>query len=205
MKYPKDLTGLVFDKLTVIRRDELKPGYWLCQCDCKNPVLKSIERGNIIFGGVRSCGCLMKTGGNLSHGLTGTKCYKAWEQIKMRCYSENNPRYKTYGGRGIKLYEPWIKDPLAFVTYIKSLDNAEKDGYSIDRINNDGNYEPGNLKWSTDKEQGRNMTTTVINIETANKIKELLKEHKPSEVAKILNIKRHIVNNILYRQSWCDE
>lgn len=205
MKYPKDLTNFVFDKLTVIRRDESKPGYWLCKCDCGNPELKSIKRNNIVSKTVKSCGCLTKTGGNFSHGLTGTKCYKAWEQIKMRCYSEKNPRYKTYGGRGIKLYDAWIKDPLAFVTYVKNLENAEKDGYSIDRINNDGNYEPGNLKWSTDKEQRRNTTTTVINIEIANKIKELLKENKPSKVSKILNVKRYIVNNILYNGSWNNE
>ncbi len=93
------------------------------------------------------------------HGLTGTPEYWAWRDIKKRCYNPNNKWYKNYGGRGIKMYEPWI---TSFVSFLQYVGNRPDRGYSIDRIDNNGDYEPGNVKWSTKKEQDNNRRTTVL-------------------------------------------
>lgn len=94
--------------------------------------------------------------GNTIHGLTRTKEYFIWSSIKQRCYNINNKAYKNYGGRGIKMYMGWIDDPEYFIEYIKSLPDYGKEGYTLDRINNDGWYEKGNLRWD-------DRTTQAIN------------------------------------------
>ena len=76
--------------------------------------------------------------------------------MKHRCSNSNNVAYKYYGGRGIEVYNEWKDDFKAFFDYIMKLPNAMKSGYSIDRINNDGNYEPGNVRWATHTDQMNN-------------------------------------------------
>lgn len=83
------------------------------------------------------------------HGLYKTKEYEIWISIKSRCYYKKGKRYKDYGGRGIRVYRSWIHDAKSFIDYIKSLDNYGVVGLQLDRINNDGNYEPDNLRWTT--------------------------------------------------------
>lgn len=80
------------------------------------------------------------------HGLRRHILYRIWSNIKDRCYNPNNYAYKDYGGRGIKVCDEWKNDFKLFYDYMMALPNILKKGYSIDRINNDGNYEPGNLR-----------------------------------------------------------
>lgn len=87
-----------------------------------------------------------KENANYKHGLRYTKEYRTWQHIKYRCYNKNCSRYVDYGLRGIKLQENWIEDPVDFIEYIKSLPNYGKKDYTLDRINNNGNYEVGNLR-----------------------------------------------------------
>jgi hypothetical protein len=82
------------------------------------------------------------------HGLSHHPLYRVYASMIQRCYNENNPGYKNYGGRGIEVCDAWKNDPGLFLDYIERLPNFGEDGYSIDRINNDGNYEPGNLRWA---------------------------------------------------------
>ena len=84
---------------------------------------------------------------NYKHGLKGTKEYIKWKSIKSRCFNKNLKQFDDYGGRGITMYEDWTHDAKSFIDYIKSLENYEKEGYTLDREKNDGNYEPGNLRW----------------------------------------------------------
>ncbi len=90
---------------------------------------------------------------NYKHGYYGTKDYRLWNSIKNRCKDITN---KNYGGRGVDIYEPWRKDCSLFINYIRSIDNYRKSGFSLDRINNNGNYEPNNLRWTDDHTQNSN-------------------------------------------------
>ena len=89
------------------------------------------------------------------HKKSGTKIYKCWADAKQRCTNPNDARWSDYGGRGITMYPEWKKF-LPFFNYVSKLENFNKEGYSIDRINNDDGYRPGNVRWSTGPEQGRN-------------------------------------------------
>lgn len=92
--------------------------------------------------------------GNYKHGLKHTKEYSLWLNMKQRCYNKNYYKYENWGGRGIKVYSKWVNDSESFIQYIKTLENYGD--YSLDRIDNDGNYEPGNLRWCSGKTQNSN-------------------------------------------------
>lgn len=91
-----------------------------------------------------------------THGMRKTKIYKTWVNMKARCYYEKDKRYKDYGLRGIAVCEEWKNDFMAFYNHVSQLENYGVDGYTLDRIDNNGNYEPGNVKWSTIYEQIHN-------------------------------------------------
>jgi len=86
-----------------------------------------------------------------THSLSYTREYRIWSNIKRRCYNKNHPRYNDYGGRGIYMDEKWINDPVCFIEYIKTIENyniwLNNKSYSIDRIDNDGGYIEGNLRF----------------------------------------------------------
>lgn len=106
-----------------------------------------------------SCGCLYKEAMDrgITHGLSRRNpIYKKWKSIKGRCYNPNVCNYKYYGGRGIKMTDEWINNAPAFIEYVRSLPKYGEPGLTLDRINNNGNYEPGNLRWATHKEQMNN-------------------------------------------------
>lgn len=127
------------------------------QCFCGNKFKTTIEhvRGNH----TTSCGC--KREENLpastrTHGKTSHRLYPVWFEIKDRCFNPNNKAYKRYGGRGITVFPIWVVDFQSFYEYVTALPEYNKKGYSLDRINNDGNYEPGNLRWATSHTQAAN-------------------------------------------------
>jgi len=103
-------------------------------------------------GNTSTCGCT-KVRGAVKHGMSKHILYPTWCSIIARCYNSNSRIYKYYGGRNISMCDEWKNNPISFFNYVKLLDNYRRDGYSIDRINNDGNYEPGNLRWATQREQ----------------------------------------------------
>lgn len=97
---------------------------------------------------------------NYKHGLACKKNidkdYKKWALIKRRCYDSKYFRYSDWGGRGIKMFEPWKENAGLFVEYIKTLENYNNSGYTLDRIDNNKDYEPGNIKYSNTSEQSNN-------------------------------------------------
>lgn len=123
------------------------------QCHCGRIFHSRIV--NVKSGRVKSCGCLWGSN-NITHGLTGTPDYKRWLNIRTRCLNKYNPQYGDYGGRGITVYEPWINDAKLFIDYISKLPNYGQPGLTLDRIDNDGNYEPDNLRWATWEQQANN-------------------------------------------------
>jgi len=122
---------------------------WLCTCDCgENKVIMS---GNLHNGTSRSCGC---RNGQPRHGLRNTPEYRAWSAMKTRCYNKKTgDKYRIYGGRGITVCREWLHN---FPAFLEHIGNRPSTGHSLDRINNNGNYEPGNVRWATRKEQQQN-------------------------------------------------
>ena len=133
--------------------------------------------------------------GNYKHGGKGTKLYEVWCSMKNRCNCPNTSHYIYYGGRGISVCDEWKSYP-AFQKW--ALDNGYKDGLSIDRINNDGNYEPSNCRWVTQREQANNQRKT-LKIEYMGKTKTL------HEWAEYLGIQANTLYYRIYKLGWSVE
>lgn len=161
-----DLTGQTFGRLTVIERAENdKHGFacWKCRCECNAEVI--VSGNHLRSGHSTSCGCRNreKASKRLTiHGLRHTKIYGVWNGIKDRCFNPNNKFYKHYGGRGITMYPEWVNDFQAFYKYVSKLEHFGEPDYSLDRIDNNGNYEPKNLHWVDWKNQNRNRRNTIM-------------------------------------------
>ena len=167
-----DMTGQTIGELTVIKRAPNKPGSsrarWICKCSCGNT---KAMRGDVLRQGVVSCGCknpAYKHGGCV--GEKPTRLYVIWRDMKSRCSDTKNIGYSLYGGRGISVCDEWRNNFETFRNWAQ--ENGYRDDLSIDRIDVDGNYEPANCKWATNKEQQRNKRTTV-NITVHGKTKSL--------------------------------
>ena len=135
---------------------------WLCKCDCGTEAVKDIY--TLKKGTSQSCGCLRReviirrnkenNPRIIKHGMSGTPEWSAYKDARNRCNSPKNKRYKDYGGRGIKFLF------TSFEQFFAEL-GPRPQGLSLDKINNDGNYEPGNVRWATSKEQGLNRRQTL--------------------------------------------
>lgn len=135
-----------------------------CLCDCgklKVVTLKNLKRGN-----TRSCGCLqveVNIARSTKHGFDKRSGrlpeYVSWQKMKRRCQNPSDPAFENYGGRGIKVCDVWLK---SFPEFLKHVGKKPSPDHSIDRIDNNGDYTPGNVKWSTVKEQCNNRRSNHV-------------------------------------------
>lgn len=150
-----DCLGKRFGRLLVVGRSNRR---WDCVCDCGNTT--SVPGCNLLSGNSRSCGCATREAldaRNIRHGRArrghSTPEYRAWKNIIARTTARNNPAWPKYGGRGIGIAPEWRHDFQAFLDHIGPRPGSD---YSVDRIDNDRGYEPGNVRWASRTVQNRN-------------------------------------------------
>lgn len=152
-KKPADISGQIFSQFTVICL--LKSTYWLCQCSCGN--FRAHKSAQLKGGHAKDCGCVWKKR-YITHKLTRTPTYRAWLAMRQRCYNSNAGEFKRYGARGISVCDRWAN---SFDNFIADVGVAPKAMW-LERNDVNGNYEPGNCRWATPKEQGRNKRNNVL-------------------------------------------
>lgn len=139
--------------------DERGEAKWLCECSCGS--IKSVLGSSLRNGRSRSCGCLrrqMRKESATVHGKSNTKLYNIWRGMRQRCGAAYSHAFKWYGQRGIAVCKEWDE----FETFYKwSMENGYSEGLSLDRINNDGDYEPDNCRWTAQETQSRNRSNNI--------------------------------------------
>jgi hypothetical protein len=193
----RDITGQRFGRLTVEKRVprpssvSKRATYWLCRCDCKSVLV--VRQDALTTGNTQSCGCGTVDATRLrsiTHGLSGTTTYTVWWRMRQRCEDQNDAAYHDYGGRGITVCARWH----SFESFLEDM-GERPEGLTIERINNDGSYEPSNCRWATRTEQGRN--------KRSNRLLTYGGETRPlSEWAEIKGLRMRTLWARLYVYNW---
>lgn len=149
------MVGLQFGKLTVVSLCSTgKKVLWNCKCSCGE--MKEVDGRNLRSGNSKSCGCVTREKSldrSTKHGGRYSSEYSNWCNMVSRCTNRANKKWKYYGGRGISVCTQWRE---SFSEFIKDVGPKPGKGFSLERERNEGNYEPGNVRWATQKEQTRN-------------------------------------------------
>jgi hypothetical protein len=196
-----DLTGQKYQRLTVIKFVELSKygAIWECKCDCGN--IKNVKSGDLRSGNTNSCGCYMKDRikeTNTKHKATEngiiTGTYRSWRTMKARCYQKSTINYKEYGGRGIEVCERWRN---SFENFLEDM-GERPEGYSIERKDFNGNYEPSNCCWIPFNHQSKNTRSNKYVILNGEKMIQ-------SEASRLLNIPQRTISEWRKRQNCIPE
>jgi len=205
-----ELKDQKFNRLTVLEKISKRTNAgkirWLCKCDCGNIV--KTRGSHLKSGNTKSCGCLNKDLARLKvfkhgHAAIGkkTKTYIAWKNMRIRCNNPKDKAYKWYGARDITVCKGWND----FRNFLEDMGEAPK-GLTIERTDNDGNYEPNNCKWDTYTQQARNRRNNKLNPLKVQVIKKLLKESNltQKDIAEIFHVANKTINKINNNKQWKD-
>lgn len=202
----KDITGLKFNHLTAIRRvygyTKRNDNYWEFECDCE-PGKKTIaKKYDVLHNNIVSCGCYMRKRIKerpIKHGGKYSRLYRIWISMKQRCNNPNNPAYKNYGERGIKVCCEW-EGENGFSNFRQWAlsngydENANQWDCTIDRKDNNLGYSPQNCRWV-------NMECQCNNRRNVKPITAFGETHSVGQWSKILGIGKTVINDRLYRQN----
>lgn len=147
--------GQRFGRLVVLetwpanKAEGRKETRWVCRCDCGT--IKDFHASSVKTGATSGCSCQVKVG-NQSHGMRYTPEYRSWNMLTQRCTNPKHHAWKHYGGRGITVCDEWL---VSFEAFYRDM-GPRPQGTSIDRIDVNGNYEPGNCRWADAETQRRN-------------------------------------------------
>ena len=188
----KDMTGLQFGRLFVIKRDysvtSTNDAYWICQCDCGNET--SVRGNSLRAGDSTSCGCYLRDRVN-THRMTKTQEYNSWRGMVDRMTNPNHSAFHHYGGRGLELHEQYRN----FSNFYADLGPKPGPKYSIGRIDNNLGYVPGNLRWETQKQQTNNTRQNII-------VSFMDKTQTLTQWTEELGMKRGVLWNRIKRYGW---
>ena len=156
-----NLDGRRFGLLVVVREEPKTPGQRrkvFCRCDCGRTA--SIDPRRLRLGGTESCGCLQRERVALigatrraPHGMCGSAEYNAWVKMRGRCYNSADSKFSYYGGRGIRVCDRWL---ASFDNFLADMGRRPGPGWSVDRLDVNGDYDPKNCRWATRTQQARN-------------------------------------------------
>lgn len=158
MAKANDLTGRRFGRLVAVARSESTArghATWMCRCDCGGGTV--VMATNVLRGLTASCGCLQEKS-RTKHGMCKTRTYGAWMGMKSRVSGNGDLSKKHYQGRGIKVASQW---ETSFEQFLADMGECPP-GMELDRVDNDGDYEPGNCRWATRSQQMANTRRTHI-------------------------------------------
>lgn len=220
-----NLVGQKFNRLTVISlsptRNISGKIQWVCECECGN--ITDVDGHSLKSGNTKSCGCYNRekaTDRLFKHGMSPNSKsstgyspeYNAWVLIKQRCYNMNNPDFIHYGSRGISMHLTWINEFQIFFDYLEHLPETRiqfelrtGEDATLDRIDVNKNYEPGNLQWATRTDQSRNRTYNVISsIAEADLIRSEYSNNNITEqqLAAKYNCDRTTISRIINHKNW---
>ena len=178
-----------------------KIGLYECSF-CNKNIIK--RKSSVLAGKVKSCGCMtnkIRANNNTKHGLGGTKIYKVWHSMVSRCQNVKSQSYHLYGARGITVCDEWINNVTLFNKWC--IETGYQEGLEIDRIDNNGNYEPNNCRWISSKQNARNRRQSKLNQKQVDDIKEMLKNKiSQKDISKKFNVDASCISQIKKGKIW---
>ena len=209
MKTKINMISKTFGRLTVLSengKNSRNDALWLCSCSCGN--IKTVEGYSLRSGHTKSCGCLVSDKCSergkamwTKHGMAKTPTYQCWKSMNNRCRNDHKKYHNNYAGRGISVCKEWASSFEAFYNYM----GDKPEGKTLDRIDNDGNYEPSNCRWATPTQQTRNSRTVVLNeVDVATIRKRAAQGERQEDIANDYGIHQTHVSQIKLRKLWGD-
>ena len=202
--------GQVFGRLQIVemlrtRGSKEAPGSLICRCQCQCGGTASIVGPSIASGKTNSCGCIRREVSRASriaalttHGMVNTPTWLSWKSMTARCGNPNATDYERYGGRGISVCHEWG----SFETFYRDMGNRPP-GKSLDRIDTNGNYEPGNCRWATSAQQQQNRRNNKLDWDTVREIRSLC---LPSvQISAMFGVSDSMVGLIRRNKVWVDK